>query len=169
VPPAEAPPNHSMHALYSDHHNWLQGWLRRKLGNTFDAADLAQDTFIRVLTRELPDAIRDPRALLTSVAQGMVANFYRRRDIERAYAEALAMLPEAHAVSPETHAIMLEALVVIDRLLDGLPVLIRKAFLLSQLDGLPQAEIAERLELSVPTVKRYIAKALAQCCFASPD
>jgi DNA-directed RNA polymerase specialized sigma24 family protein len=31
--------------LYTDHHGWLYGWLRRKLGNVCDVADLAHDTF----------------------------------------------------------------------------------------------------------------------------
>ncbi|MEG1054434.1 MAG: sigma factor, partial [Janthinobacterium sp.] len=41
-----------LHALYSSHHGWLQGWLRHKLGNAGEAADLAQDTFISVLTAD---------------------------------------------------------------------------------------------------------------------
>ena len=39
----------AMHALYSEHHGWLQNWLRGKLGCAADAADLAQDTFLRIL------------------------------------------------------------------------------------------------------------------------
>ena len=35
--------------LYCDHHGWLKGWLRQRLGNSCDAADLAQDTFVRVI------------------------------------------------------------------------------------------------------------------------
>ena len=35
--------NHEISTLYSNHHGWLQGWLCKKLGNAFDAADLAQD------------------------------------------------------------------------------------------------------------------------------
>ncbi len=31
--------------LYTDHHGWLQGWLRKKLGDVHQAADLAHDTF----------------------------------------------------------------------------------------------------------------------------
>ena len=36
-------------SLYLAHHGWLQGWLRKKVGNAFDAADLAQSTFLKVL------------------------------------------------------------------------------------------------------------------------
>ncbi|MFT4196180.1 sigma-70 family RNA polymerase sigma factor [Ottowia sp.] len=155
----------TVESLYSHHHGWLQDWLRRKLGNPFDAADLAHDTFLRVLCKQAPPAIQEPRAYLTTIAQGLVANHLRRQKIEHAYREALALLPEAQAPSPEARAIMLETLVEVDRLLDGLPPPVRQAFLLSQLDGLRQAEIAARLGVSVPTVKRYIARAVEQCCF----
>ena len=151
-------------SIYDAHHGWLECWLRKRLGNASDAADLAQDTFVRVLTKEM--AIREPRAMLTTIAQGMVANFYRRRDIELAYEQALAAWPEQHAMSPETRAIMLETLVEIDALLNGLPPLVRESFLLSQLDGMGQADIAERLGISLATVKRHIAKAMLHCCFA---
>ncbi|WP_439645857.1 sigma factor [Methylobacillus glycogenes] len=40
----------ALHSLYSNHHGWLYGWLKRKLGDAGDAADLAQDTFVRILT-----------------------------------------------------------------------------------------------------------------------
>jgi RNA polymerase sigma factor (sigma-70 family) len=163
---AESDLTHNVQTLYSDHHSWLQGWLRKRLGNTFDAADLAQDTFMRVLTKEAPITIREPRALLTTIAQGLLFNFRRHQRIEQAYLDTLILLPEAQTPSPETQAIMIETLVEIDRLLDGLPRQVRQAFLLSQLDGLKQSEIAKQLGISIPTVKRHVAKALTQCCFA---
>ncbi|WP_014705434.1 sigma factor [Methylophaga nitratireducenticrescens] len=45
-------PQQDVLTLYSDHHNWLQSWLLAKLGNRFDAADLAQDVFVRLLNRQ---------------------------------------------------------------------------------------------------------------------
>lgn len=162
----DSPGQAQLQTLYVDHHGWLKGWLRRKLGCPEQAADLAHDTFIRVLTKSEPVAMREPRALLTRIAQGIVANFHRRQRLELAYLYALAQLPEPLVPSPDMQAIMFETLLEIDRLLDGLPVLVRRAFLLSQLDGLSQAEIAEQLRVSIPTVKRYVAKALVVCCFA---
>ncbi|MDQ7968196.1 MAG: sigma-70 family RNA polymerase sigma factor [Oxalicibacterium faecigallinarum] len=152
--------------LYVDHHGWLDGWLRKRLGNSFDAADLAHDTFVRVLTRDVSEIIREPRAYLTTIAQGLIANQYRRRQVEQSYLDALAQMPEQHAPSPEIRAMMLETLIEIDQLLEGLSVVVRKAFLWSQLDGLSHAEIGERLGISISTVKRHIVKALARCCFA---
>ncbi|MGK9563787.1 sigma factor, partial [Salmonella enterica subsp. enterica] len=42
--------------LYRDHRSWLESWLRRRLGNAWDAADLSQDTFVRVLASAQPIA-----------------------------------------------------------------------------------------------------------------
>ncbi|WP_309565961.1 sigma-70 family RNA polymerase sigma factor [Methylobacillus flagellatus] len=152
-------------ALYANHHSWLNHWLRMKMGNQSDAADLAQDTFLRVLLSGDVDKLHEPRAFLTTVASGLVSNFYRRKKLEQAYIDALLHLPEAEVPSPEAKAIMLETLVEIDGLLDGLPYKVRKAFLLSQLDGMSQADIAGELGVSISTVKRYIVQAVEQCCF----
>ncbi len=153
--------------LYVDHHGWLLGWLRRRLGDAHQAADLAHDTFVRLLAREEPVLAREPRAFLTTVAQRVLFNHYRRQQLERAYLEALAQAPQALALSPEARALLLETLDEIDRLLDGLPPAVRRAFLLSQLDGMAQADIAATLGVSLTTVKRYIVQAGVQCYFAA--
>ncbi|MDW3685580.1 sigma-70 family RNA polymerase sigma factor [Cupriavidus sp. CV2] len=168
MPAADSPLQRDLLALYSDHHRWLCGWLRKKLGCTHRAADLAHDTFLRLLAREEAIAIQEPRAFLTTVAQRVLANHRRREQIERAYLEALALRPQPLAPSPEERAILLETLFEIDRLLAGLPTPVKRAFLLSQLDGLGQAEIATQLGISVTTVKRYLVRAGTQCYFALP-
>lgn len=167
MPASQSVVNREIATLYVDHHSWLQSWLRRRLGNAFDAADLAQDAYLRLLGRDLQEirALREPRALLTTIAQGLVANLYRRRDVEQAYLDTLALLPEPRAVSPEQRAIVLETLVEIDRLLGTLALPVRQAFLLSQLDGMRQADIARELGVSLPTVRRHIARAVVQVCF----
>src|SRR3546814_4546759 len=61
-------PQDAAHGLYRDHRGWLDGWLRRKLGNACDAADLVQDTFVRVLRHRAELAmVREPRAYLTTI------------------------------------------------------------------------------------------------------
>jgi len=159
-------PSNPVEVLYNDHHHWLTGWLRRKLGCPDNAADLAQDTFIRVLSaREAPTLI-EPRAFLTTVAKRVLFNFYRRQDLERAYLEALAQMPEHVAPSEEDRAIILQTLLELDQLLDGLPKQVKRAFLLAQLDGLTYAQIGAQLGISIATVKRHLTKAAMRCYFA---
>ncbi|MDH0893600.1 MULTISPECIES: sigma-70 family RNA polymerase sigma factor [unclassified Pseudomonas] len=158
-----------VHALYSDHHGWLYGWLRGKLGNACDAADLAHDTFLRVMaSRRLPAQLGDePRALLTHIAKGLVIDHWRRQDVERAYLDALAHLPEPEAPSPETRLLIIEALMRIDAMLASLSARTREIFLLAQIDGLTLQQIAERTQTPVITVRRHIHKALVACMAAA--
>lgn len=149
--------------LYQTHNSWLMGWLCKKLGCSFDAADLMQDTFSRILQKDDLADIKEPRAYLTTIAHGLMVNHVRRRDIEAAYLDEIANLPQAEAPSPETINIMIETLTKIDEMLDGLPSKIRNAFLWFQLEGLSHAQIAERLSVSVSSVRQYIAKALLHC------
>ncbi|WP_176516334.1 sigma-70 family RNA polymerase sigma factor [Pseudomonas faucium] len=150
--------------LYCEHHGWLHGWLRKRLGNGFDAADLAQDTFVRVIKARSALEIREPRPYLSRIAKGLLIDLFRRRSLEQAYLEALAALPEAVHPSLEEQAILLQALVEIDRLLQGLGAKVKQVFMLSQFDGLTYPQIAEHLNISVRSVNNYMAKAMEHCC-----
>lgn len=160
---SQAAPEQALHKLYSDHNGWLRNWLQRKLGCPQSAADLAQDTFLKVLLGREAHRILEPRAFLTTIAKRVLANHYRRQQLERAYLEALAMLSPTLVTSPEERALVFEALDEIDRMLDGLAAPVRQAFLMSQLDGMKQAEIAQALGISQTTVKRYLVQAGLAC------
>jgi RNA polymerase sigma-70 factor (ECF subfamily) len=164
-----AAPHSHFAALYSNHHFWLQRWLSVKLGNASDAADLAQDTFTRILGRNDLGSLNEPRAFLTTVAKGVLINWYQRQALERAYLEALAALPEPTAISPEQRLLILETLHEIDAMLDALPPKVKQAFLLAQLDGMAYADIALQLGLSVITIKRYMKQAFLRCLLAMAE
>ena len=159
----------SLTTLYRKHHGWLEGWLRSKIGCTHQAADLAHDTFVRILGREERPEYREPRAYLTTIARGLLIDHWRRQDIEQAWHETLATLPEPLAPSPEDQLLFLEALYRIDALLDQLKPKVREAFLLSQLDGLSYREIGERLGVGERMVKKYMAQAMMQCLLHGDD
>lgn len=152
-------------SLYSDHHGWLRSWLVRRLGCSETAADLAQDTFLRLMTgrRKSASLGEEPRALLTHIAKGLVIDHWRRHHVERAYLEALAQIPEAEAPSPETQTLIIEALTRIDAMLSSMTGRTREIFLLAQLDGLTLNQIAERTQTPLITVRRHISKALLAC------
>jgi len=153
-----------VHRLYVDHQGWLNGWLRRQLGCSQKAADLAQDTFVRVLTKDhCLEAIREPRAFLHTVARGLLINHWRRKQIEQAYLDALALQPEAFAPSPESQALVVETLLQVDAMMARLPHKVRRAFLFSQLQGMTYAAIAVELGVSERMVKKYMAQAMLHC------
>lgn len=161
--------NSNVEYLYNEHNTWLKGWLRTKLNCSYQAADLAQDTFVRVLMRrdELNMAqLRKPQAYLRVIAKGLLVDHFRRKDVERTFLEALSYLPQPEVISPEAQKILLETLHQIDYALDRLPAPVRQAFLLSQLEGASYQEIADHMNISTRTVKRYMQKGFSQCLLA---
>lgn len=151
--------------LYADHHGWLVNWLRRRLGCAHGAADLAHDTFLRILgSRELP-GLREPRAYLTTTANRLLIDRARRQRIEQAYLAELALAAGRMDGHPSPEQI-LAAVEVLDHLcvaLDGLAEKPRQAFLLHYLDGEPHAAIAAQLDVSTRMVQKYLVKALVHC------
>lgn len=149
--------------LYRDHHGWLYRWLRKRLGCTHQAADVAQDTYVRLIASARLPAPEQSRAYLAQIAKGLVVDLHRRRQLETAYLEALAQLPEPVAPSPEARALVLEALLRLDAALAQLPAPVRKTFLLSRFDGLTYREIALQLSIAEATVRKYMLKAAVAC------
>ena len=123
------------------------------------------------------DSLHDLRMFLTTEyacsylpgrqARNLVADHWRRQELERAYLEALAAQPEPLAPSPETQLLVVETLLRIDACLAALPALTRRIFLSSQLDGLVYADIAEQEGVSLPTVKRHMSQAFLACLSAA--
>lgn len=158
-----------MHGLYRDHSSWLRGWLRKRLGDRERAEDISHDTFVRLIASTVAHPLREPRSFLATVAKRVMVDHLRRRSLEQAYLQALACEPELQECSPEERLLMLETLLQLDAMLDGLGPKVRQAFLLAQLDGLGYAEIARRLGVSVSSVTKYMARATEQCLLFALD
>ncbi|MBM3107430.1 MULTISPECIES: sigma-70 family RNA polymerase sigma factor [Pseudomonas] len=149
--------------LYRTHHSWLRSWLRGKVGCQEHAADLAQDTFVRLLKARHAAPLKQPKAYLSSIARGLMIDQFRRKALEQAYLESLAALPQCETPSEEQRLIILDTLERLDQLLQQLKPRTRQAFLLAQLDGMSCPNIAEQLGVSRATVERDLAKALSTC------
>ncbi len=152
--------------MYRDHRSWLLAWLRRNIACPQRAEDLSQDTFVRLLGRDELNTPRQPRAFLVAIAKGLLFDHFRRAALEQAYLSELMLIPEGEQPSPEEQHLILEDLRAIDHLLGKLSSKARAAFLYSRLDGLGHAEIAEKLGVSVPRVRQYLAQGIRQCYVA---
>ncbi|HIE5096493.1 sigma-70 family RNA polymerase sigma factor [uncultured Stenotrophomonas sp.] len=156
--------------FYREHHGWLLGWLRRRTRNADCAADLTQDTFLRLLSRRIdPAELRLPRAYLSTIAHALLVNHWQRADLERAYLDALAAQPEPVHPSPEQRTQALQMLHAVADMLSGLAERPRRAFLLARLSGLGYAQIGQQLGVSERMVKKYMAQAMLHCLRLSGD
>lgn len=165
MPLSDARPQ-SIESLYVSHHSWLQGWLRRRLGCREQAADVAHDTFLRLIG-SLPGDIRldEPRAYLTTTARRLLIDRARREQIEATYLAELAVAVQAGAQAPSSEDVYaaVQVLAQLCDVLDGLPARGQEAFLLHYLDGHTQAEVAQALGLSVRMVQKHLAQGLLRC------
>lgn len=156
----------TMRSFYSSHHGWLFGWLRKKLGCSHHAADLAQDTFLRIISsRDALLGIQEPRAYLTTTAKRLLLDRARRQVMEQTYLAELSCTAQYLDGHPDPQEILLavEALEQIAKALQGLPENASNAFLLHYLDGQTHEEVAAQLGVSTRMVRKYLVQALVRC------
>jgi len=136
----------------------VHGVLRRALGPGHDFEDLLQDVFLRVFDRV--SGLREPSALrsfIYSVTIRVVRWEIRRAQSRRRHQAAVLEHrdgPEAVTVDPETRDLVARAQAV----LDGMPAKERAVFVLRHVEGKELAEIAEGLEISLSTAKRWLKR-----------
>jgi RNA polymerase sigma-70 factor (ECF subfamily) len=152
-----------LRALFEQHHHWLCERLRRLLNSRECAEDIASEAFLQLLASPNVVPIRQPRALLTTIAQRLIYQRWRRQDLERDYVAGLAGEEPLQGQSPENLAATLQMLDRIDRRLNRLPAKVRATFVLSRSNGLTYPEIARQLGISQRSVSDYMDKA-ETCC-----
>lgn len=158
---------------YSEHSSWLLQWLSRRMPCSTQASDLMQDTFEKLLKAEanhkLPPSFNEPRHYLVTVAKRVLIDHLRRKDLEKAYLSALEQMPEPVQMSEEEKLVIFDLLLMLDNMLDGLGTKVKQTFIMVQLNGMSYAEIAAKLNISISSVTKYMAKATAQCLIFSLD
>lgn len=154
--------------LYRNHHAWLHGWLRNRLKQDGVAADLAHDTFIKIIQHQDRYSYDQPRALLITIARNLANKWWQRKQIEQAYHEMLAELEPEYAPSPEKEVMVIQALIEVSNILLHLKEREKQVFILWQIHGLNYNQIAQRLDIAVITAKRDM-KRIMLCCLSAVD
>lgn len=158
-------PRADVQTLYQDHQPWLLAWLRKKLGCPHGAADLSHDTFLRLIEQPAAPIPREPRAWLLVVANRLLINRHQRQRVEAETLRAVALMLESQTEpDPEQLLASRQMLAcVMQWLMAELSARQRQALLLVRVDGLPLAEVAQRLGVSERSARLYVAQALAHC------
>lgn len=138
--------------------------LTRRLGSPVAAADVAQDTYLRLQRAETLPRVDNPRAYLFRVADNLAAD-HQRRDAARRRWTTAGELPEQpdERAGPEAALDARQRLEVLRQAIDELPPKCRAVFLMHKLEGLSHAAIAARLGISKSMVEKHVMKALAHC------
>jgi RNA polymerase sigma factor (sigma-70 family) len=152
--------------LFSEHHASLLAFFGRRVRAKSEAADLAQEVYLRMLRVGDAEAIRNPEGYLFTVASNLAkehAVLERRRtggtDLDEAQGDAsLQVLPayekelDGAQRSSRLHTVLAQ-----------LSPKCRAAVVLQYAQDLTYQEIALRLNVSPHMVKKYLAQALMHC------
>jgi RNA polymerase sigma-70 factor (ECF subfamily) len=127
--------------------------------------DVAQETFLRVLTHESSSPIGKPRAFLYRTALNLTVDLFRRqqRHVEESLDEESL---EGSLIAPaeqETHAEAKEQVRLLYEAVMELPPRCRQVFLLHKFKDYSHAEIASHLGISISMVEKHVLKATAFC------
>ncbi len=148
--------------LFADHRDRLQQYLRSRLANEDDAAELAQEAYLRMLRVKRADLIRHPQAYLYRIAHNLLHELYTGRRVTTD-AEIELDLLESDEPSPHELAVLNSRWQLIERAMQELPAKCQAAVLLHWHEGMTQAEIGKRMNLSRQMVQKYLAQGLAHC------
>ncbi len=150
------------------HEPALRAYLSRRFPSLPDHDDLVQETYARLLRVEDPARLAHPKAFLFTTARNAAIDLFRRRHVHPhdslADSEGLIELPLLD--TPLTIAETLERRQRREALtaaLSALPERCREVMLLRYLDGCSGKEIAERLGISLGTVKGHLLKGVRDC------
>lgn len=149
-------------------HRELLNFLARHVRDRDTAADLAQESYVRVLAaQQAGQSISDPRALLFHTARNLVVDRHRRDQVRRH--ENLAELAEADQAMAAQHLQPDEILSyqqhaqVMVAAIESLPPRCREAFVLNRFEGLSHQKVADRMGISKNMVAQHVVRGVLVC------
>ncbi|EWY39639.1 RNA polymerase sigma factor [Skermanella stibiiresistens SB22] len=155
-------------ALYRQHHTELRTLAYRRVGRHDVAADVVQEAFIRyadMANTADGSRIDCPKSFLCRIVINLAADVGRRdrRRGEHAVLEDMANHLADPQPSPEAALESRQRMARLRNALDDLPESCRASLLLSRVDGMTHAEVADRLGVSSSMVSKHIMRAIRHC------
>lgn len=142
-------------------------YLRKRTDNASDAADMTQDVFTQWLGYRDQAKVEQPRAFLFQMARNLLRDHWRRQKVRNAVLEEPSdvevQVSTAQSNEPLARAQQQQHLERLGVVLEELSPRRREALMLHRFEGLSQAQIAERMGISVSMVEKHIAFALLHC------
>jgi len=144
---------------------WQRRWHRSLLrflasrARHVDIADLAQETYLRLLRAPDLREVRNPEAYLIRVASHVAAEWtFSARTLEKLTASMNAALVEENTPELEVQATLSQQRV--EQLFKELPAAVKAALVLRLREGQSYKQIAKTLNLSERQIKRYLERGL---------
>ena len=147
------------------HRNALVRFLRKRLRNHDDAEDVAQEAYVRLLSRDRGGSIHYLSTYLFRAALNIATDRVRservRRSSDHCSIDDIDMIDEQP--SPEREIAAKQDLSRIYEAIRLLPPKCRQVFILSRVRHMTYPEIARHCGISVKMVEKHVSHALAVC------
>jgi RNA polymerase sigma-70 factor (ECF subfamily) len=151
-------------ALYQDYNETLVRYLTIRLRSRQDAVEVAQEAYIRLIRRENLKDIACFQSFLFRTATNISIDLQRQRARQaKNFASSKFLLGDIDEITPERTLNARQKISALKEVLEDLPPKCREAFMLYKFKNLGHMEIAEKMGLSVSSVRKYIARGLAFC------
>ncbi|WP_422449113.1 RNA polymerase sigma factor SigZ [Thermoanaerobacterium sp. DL9XJH110] len=142
-------------ALWKELSSDLKTFICKKVGNEQDAEDILQDVFLKILTNM--DRIKDNDriyAWVYRITRNTINDYYRRRRIKAEISD----LPEEGVTSNDEDEIINELVLCLKNMIESLPDKYKQAIMLTELGGLTQKELAQKLGMSISGAKSRVQR-----------
>ena len=141
------------------HEALLRAKLRGMCLYDLDIEDVIQETYARFMTHPSLDSIRFPKQYALLTARGIIIDHVRHSRVvsitSSGNLETLE-IPAPDITSEERVEFQQEIQIVMEAL-EQLPKVCRETLILRRIEGLPQREVAGRLNISEKTVEKHMA------------
>ena len=143
----------------------IRGFLRAKSRNADWADDLYQDLIVRLMASDTFKNADNPRAFIYAAANNLLTDHYRKNATRNKFLEAASADTENAVDAIDSERIVAARLRIeaVARAMAELPDQTREIFRLVRIKGMNQREASEELGITLRTVERHLAKALAHC------
>jgi RNA polymerase sigma-70 factor (ECF subfamily) len=155
----------SVKELIGRYHGSLLSFLRQRLRLADDAADVAQEAYIRMLQYEGSREVQSPSSLLFRVAINIANDVGRSEQVRHASDHCAVddLDLDSGRATPEREVAAAQDLEVLYQTIAHLPPKCQQVFLLSRVHCMTYPQIAKHCGISVKMVEKHISHALAIC------
>lgn len=149
-------------ALFLAYARELEAYLMRQVHCRDTAADLLQETFLRIAQQPAGAGEDNIRSYLYRTACNLAIDHFRREERRQTYPTPDDMLLDVPDKAPpiEQAVDARRKLELLRRAMAELPLRTQEIFELNRIEGLTYVEIARRLNISESSVQKHLAKAL---------
>lgn len=151
--------------LFHEHRHEVTRCLYRIVRCEQAAADLTQETYMRLVNLAQTTSVLYPRALLFRTATNLAIDYLRKGKAERQTGDVLDAAVDVPSAAPSAERAVFDKqrLAIFLRAIESLPPRSREAFLLHRVQDCSYRDIAARLEISESAVEKLIMRALLHC------